>query len=192
MNWGGWPVITWVNQPCWFNRPSPTQQARRVQQQLRRAVGSPVVVCAAPIGPPPDSPGRQFSLAQRCCRLMRALGLTDTSSTTDTLGLYAVVFDPDRNDDLHRLLETTETIVDYDQKRGTDLLNTLDIYFINQGNHARTARAMDLHVNTLIKRIERINELIGTDWQQTDLALRLQFAVRFRQLAHTLGAERPE
>lgn len=170
----------------------PAQQARRVQQQLRRAVGSPVVVCAAPIGPPPDSPGRQFSLAQRCCRLMRALGLADTSSTTDTLGLYAVVFDPDRSDDLHRLLETTETIVDYDQKRGTDLLNTLDIYFTNQGNHAKTARAMDLHVNTLIKRIERINELIGTDWQQTDLALRLQFAVRIRQLARTLGAERPE
>ena len=168
------------------------KQARQVHQLLRRAVGSPVVVCAAPVGAPPDSPGRQFNLAQRCCRLMRALNLTDTSSTTDTLGLYAVVFDPDRGDDLQRLLETTAAIVDYDQKRGTDLLSTLDVYFTNQGNHAKTARAMDLHVNTLIKRIDRINDLIGTDWQQTDLALRLQFAVRIRQLANQLGAERYE
>jgi DNA-binding PucR family transcriptional regulator len=41
-------------------------------------------------------------------------------------------------------------------------------------------------------RIERINDLIGTDWQQTDLALRLQFAVRIRQLAYMLGAEQGE
>lgn len=167
----------------------PSVQARRVHHQLKRAVGLPLVVCAAPIGAPPDSPGRQFGLAQRCCQLMRALGLTDTFSTTDTLGLYAVVFDPDRSNDLKILLETTQAIVDYDRRRGTDLLNTLDVYFANQGNLAKTARAMDVHVNTLLKRVERINEILGTDWQQTELALRLQFAVRLRQLARALGSD---
>jgi hypothetical protein len=52
----------------------------------------------------------------------------------------------------------------------------------NSRNLAGTARALYIHANTLLKRIERIGGLLGHDWQQPDHALRLQLAVHLHDL----------
>jgi DNA-binding PucR family transcriptional regulator len=57
------------------------------------------------------------------------------------------------------------------------LVETLTKYFANLGNLARTARALNVHNNTLVKRIERIGEILGPNWQEPETALRLQLAV---------------
>uniref|UniRef100_UPI0034DABEDE helix-turn-helix domain-containing protein n=1 Tax=Streptomyces adonidis TaxID=3231367 RepID=UPI0034DABEDE len=48
---------------------------------------------------------------------------------------------------------------------------------------ALRARALHIHTNTLLKRIERIGGLLGPEWQQPDNALRLQLAVHLHELA---------
>ena len=40
----------------------------------------------------------------------------------------------------------------------------------------------------LTKRIDRISNLLGSDWQEPDVALNLQLAVRLHDLAHRIGA----
>ncbi|WP_443045910.1 helix-turn-helix domain-containing protein [Streptomyces sp. GQFP] len=44
-------------------------------------------------------------------------------------------------------------------------------------------RALHIHTNTLLKRIERIGGLLGPEWQQPDNALKLQLAVHLHELA---------
>jgi DNA-binding PucR family transcriptional regulator len=39
-----------------------------------------------------------------------------------------------------------------------------------------------VHVNTVSQRLERISALLGETWQQPDLALELQLALRLRAL----------
>ena len=72
--------------------------------------------------------------------------------------------------------------------RRTDLLGTLTAYFANASNFARTARALHIHPNTLTKRIDRISSLLGHGWQQPEVVLNLQLAVRLHDLAHRVGA----
>lgn len=51
------------------------------------------------------------------------------------------------------------TIRDYDQKHSTDLLNTLNIYIKNLCNPAETTSKLHIHRNSLLYRINKIEEL---------------------------------
>jgi DNA-binding PucR family transcriptional regulator len=128
---------------------------------------------------------RAFSRARRCLAVARALGHDDEGLSADDLALYGIVFDPDRSADLTEFLERTiGGLIDYDRKRSTDLVVTLDEYFRNGSNLSRTARTMHVHLNTLLKRLDRTVAVLGHDWRGgDDLALRL--AVRLHGLRGT-------
>ncbi|HST80651.1 MAG TPA: helix-turn-helix domain-containing protein [Kineosporiaceae bacterium] len=161
-----------------------TQTAQRLHQSVRRVLDGPALVCAAPIPPGTEPLGRAVILASRCCRLLRALGVHDSSTTTEKLAMYTILFDPDRGQDLATFLDhALGRLVAHDAERGADLLDTLAAYYANSGNLAATARALHIHTNTLLKRIERISGLLGHDWQQPNNTLKLQLAVHLHDLA---------
>lgn len=160
------------------------EAAKSVHQRLRRVLGVPALVCAAPVPPGTEPLGRGVTLASRCCRLLRGLGVRDGGTTTERLAMYTILFDPDRDQDLDAFLDDSlGRLVAHDTERGTDLVGTLTAYFANSRSLAGTARALHIHTNTLLKRIERIGSLLGHDWQQPDHALRLQLAVHLHDLA---------
>lgn len=64
-------------------------------------------------------------------------------------------------------------VIDYDGRRGTALLRTLEAYFAGGGSLARAAEVLHVHVNTVTQRLDRIAQLLGADWQVPELALRL-------------------
>ncbi|WP_020423379.1 GAF domain-containing protein [Amycolatopsis sp. ATCC 39116] len=151
-----------------------------VHRGLRRAAGAPVTV----VGERAVNQdwARAFSLAGRCSAVVRALGHTDLGATTARYALYAMVFDTERARDLDRFVAgTIGPLLDYDHRRGTDLVGTLDAYYANRANVAATARALHLHVNTLLKRLDRAGELLGVDWRQED-DLELQLGLRLHRL----------
>jgi hypothetical protein len=163
------------------------QAARSVHQRLRRGLDDPVLVCAAPVPPGAEPLGAGVTLASRCCRLLRGVAVRDGGASTERLGMYAILFDPDRAQDLESFLEqSVGRLAAHDSERGTDLLGTLTAYFAHSRNVAGTARALHVHTNTLLKRIERIGSLLGQDWQQPDNALRLQLAVHLHDLARQI------
>ena len=49
----------------------------------------------------------------------------------------------------------------YDRQYKTDYLNTLEIWLKNERSAAATCRAMFIHRNTLLHRLDRIQELTG-------------------------------
>ncbi|GHH34159.1 helix-turn-helix domain-containing protein [Lentzea cavernae] len=144
-----------------------------VHRRLRRALGGPVaVVGERAVG---HDWARAHSLASRCGAVVRALGHTDKGVTTGRYALYAMIFDTERVRELDRFLDTSVgPLVDYDQRRGTDLVGTLSAYYDHRANVAATARALHVHVNTLLKRLDRVSDVLGADWRtENDLELQL-------------------
>ena len=66
-------------------------------------------------------------------------------------------------------------------RRGTDLVDTLGAYYGHRSNVAATARALHVHVNTLLKRLDRAGNVLGLDWRHEN-DLELQLVLRLHQL----------
>jgi DNA-binding PucR family transcriptional regulator len=59
-------------------------------------------------------------------------------------------------------------------------------YFDAASNTAEAARRLHVHVNTLLKRLERVGTLLGDDWRKPENALRLHLAIRLHRLSQHL------
>jgi sugar diacid utilization regulator len=159
----------------------PADAAETVQARLRRELGTPVRVVSERVAG--QSWGRAFDLASRCCGLMESLGVVDQGSTVDRYAMFALLFDAERAQDLDRFLDDTiEPLVTYDRRRSAQLVATLTSYFHHSGNLARTAAALHVHVNTLLKRLERVDAVLGEGWRAPDSALQLHVALRLHAL----------
>jgi len=75
-----------------------------------------------------------------------------------------------------------------DRKTGGELVKTLATLFQCHGNLTRAAEALSLHRNSLLYRIQRIEEISGHDLEDPETRLSLQVALKIRQLQE---AERP-
>lgn len=74
------------------------------------------------------------------------------------------------------------SLVDYDDARGTDLVGTLEAYFLAGASPRHAATTLHVHTNTVAQRLERITRLVGDGWQSPERALELQLALRLRHL----------
>ncbi|MFD2419422.1 helix-turn-helix domain-containing protein [Amycolatopsis pigmentata] len=156
------------------------QTVEEVHQRLRRTLGGPVVV----VGERAVNHdwARAFSLASRCGAVMRAIGHTDLGATTGRYALYAMIFDAERVRELDRFISgSIGPLLDHDQRRGTNLVDTLAAYYVHRANVAATARALHIHVNTLLKRLDRAGNVLGPDWRHEN-DLELQLGLRLHQL----------
>jgi purine catabolism regulator len=73
-------------------------------------------------------------------------------------------------------------LVAYDEQHRGSLVQTIDAYFAHHGNISQTAESLFVHRNTLLYRLERIQELTEHDLNQADMRLALQLALKFWQL----------
>ncbi|MFI1408424.1 helix-turn-helix domain-containing protein [Streptomyces sp. NPDC020707] len=151
-----------------------------VHQQLRRTLAGPVVVIGERVVH--HDWARAFSLASRCGAVVRGIGHTDLGATTRRYALYAMAFDTERVHELNRFVfDTIGPLVEYDEQRGTDLVDTLSAYYAHHANVAATARALYVHVNTLLKRLDRASSILDLDWRH-EYNLELQLGLRLHQL----------
>lgn len=157
------------------------QAARTIHARLRRELGSSVRVVAERVTE--QRWGAAHLLAVRCAALMQALGVSDRGATTGDFAMYALLFDSERSNDLDQFLDTSlRSLVQYDARRSTALVRTLTAYFRHAGHLRRTADDLHVHLNTLVKRMERIDTVLGDDWRSPDRALQLQVALRLHEL----------
>jgi hypothetical protein len=151
-----------------------------VHHRLRRTLGGAVVIIGERVVN--HDWARAFSLASRCGAVTRAIGHTDLGATTGRYALYAMIFDTERVSELDRFIsDSIGPLLDYDRQRGTDLVDTLSAYYLHRANVAATARALHVHVNTLLKRLDRADHVLGLDWRHEN-DLELQFGLRLHQL----------
>ena len=108
----------------------------------------------------------------------------------DELGPYRYVLraEDDARDAAQQRLEL---LVDYDRRRGTQLLDTLEEYLDHRGNVVGTSRELYIHPNTLRQRLDRIERLSGIDLGRDDW-LSLAVATKVVKLRRMRRSARPE
>lgn len=82
--------------------------------------------------------------------------------------------------------ETIGPLVEHDERRQSDLIRTLNGFFIANGNLAQAAKDLDVHRNTLVYRLERISELTNLDLNDADNRLILHLALKVQRVLATL------
>jgi GAF domain-containing protein len=158
----------------------PTATGRDVVHLLHAAIQRPVTAGAAGPGYGPLKPAALYEEAARCLAALRALGRIGDAASAGDLGFVGLLLGGGQ---LPGFVEATiGPVLDYDAKRSTELLHTLEAYFACGGNLMRAKERLHVHVNTVTQRLERIGKLLGADWQSPDRALELQLALRLHRL----------
>lgn len=67
-------------------------------------------------------------------------------------------------------------------KRNVELLRTLKIYLENNMNYSLTAEKMYVHINTIRKRIDKIDSLLNIKWGQYMERLKVELLLQFLEL----------
>jgi hypothetical protein len=159
----------------------PGELARRVAADLGAATGRPVTVGAAGPAAGPEALAAAHAEAARCVRALAALGRTGEGADMAGLGFLGQLLG-DQTDLGAYVRATLGPVLDYDERRGTDLVATLRAYFASGSQLARTKDVLHVHVNTVVQRLERVASLLGQDWQAPDRALEIQLALRLHRL----------
>lgn len=119
--------------------------------------------------------------AVRTLRALRALGREGDGACAADLGFLGVLLG-DGHDVGGFVRETLGPLLAYDERRGTELVGTLDAYFACGGSLTRAKDALHVHVNTVVQRLDRVEALLGRDWNSPERALELQLALRLHLL----------
>jgi sugar diacid utilization regulator len=155
--------------------------ARVISRDLGRVLGRPVTAGAAGPTGSADHVAVAYRDADRALAALAALGRIGDGASTAELGFVGLLLGEGRDVDGF-LASTVGPVVDYDQRRGTALVQTLEAYFGCGGSLSRAAEILHVHVNTVTQRLDRVAQLLGTDWQKPDRALEVQLALRLHRL----------
>ncbi|MFG2113322.1 GAF domain-containing protein [Streptomyces sp. NPDC048718] len=163
--------------------------ARAVSGELGPLLGHPVSVGAAGPGWSVDSVPRLHQEALRCLDAMSALGGTGTAASADDLGFLGLLLSDDH--DVDGFIESAiGPVLEYDAERFTDLIRTLEAYFASGGSPTNAAEELHVHPNTVSRRLERIGELLGAEWQKPGQVLEVQLALRLQRTRDILARRR--
>ncbi len=164
----------------------PGTIARAVAKDASRVAGAPLTAGAAGPTADPAAVATAYAEADRCLSALVALGRTGEGAGAAELGFVGLLLGTVGAGGAAEVdafvSRAIGPVVDYDTRRGTALVKTLEAYFGVGGGLARAAEQLHVHVNTVTQRLERVGQLIGTDWQQPERALEVQLALRLHRL----------
>jgi len=166
---------------------APADAARQVHAAVARALAAPVLAVATATDGRPGTPRARFEAAESCLRVLPALGRRDAAVTTDEYLPYAALFGPGAQRVGAFVRAAIGPVLDWDASRGGALLPTLAAYLDNRSSPVATARALHLHKNTVLQRLDRVAELLGADWQHPDRLFGVTVAVRVSALLGEAG-----
>lgn len=159
--------------------------AAELAVSLRTVTGRPVTVGAAGPARGPAGLAAAHRDAVRCRDVLVALGRDGEGASPADLGVYGLLFSAAGREELVGFVRRTAgPVLDYDERRGSDLVGTLLCWFRNDGNLARTAAELFVHVNTLYQRLDRVTALLGEGWRHGDQALQVHLALKVHVALH--------
>ncbi|MFI5763084.1 helix-turn-helix domain-containing protein [Streptomyces sp. NPDC051563] len=160
----------------------PGHLARSLAAELGQVLGTPVTVgSAGPAGDPGGLPA-VYAEAVRCLRALHALGHTGHGAALPDLGFVGLLLG-DHGDVGGYVDRVLGPVIGYDAQRGTELVRTLQAYYVHGASLSKAKEALHIHVNTVVQRLDRIGRLLGEDWNSPARALEIQLALRLHLLA---------
>jgi purine catabolism regulator len=150
-------------------------EAEFPEQRLLGGVSSPAESLA-------DWP-RVYREAIRAMDLGKRLKLSNFVVEYGSLGVYQLLGGLESLPEVQAFTDDViGPLIEYDQQHRGSLVETLDSYYAHHGNISQTAETLFVHRNTLLYRLDRIQELTDHDLNQADTRLALQLALKFWQL----------
>ena len=126
---------------------------------------------------------RGFTEASEALQMGRNLNRDGGITHFNDLGVYRYLYKISRMDDLRDMYQDQVALIaNYDQRKGTELLDTLETYLECAGNLTKTSSRLFVHRNTLIQRLERLQSLCDIDLQERSNWLTLQIAIKVFKL----------
>jgi len=108
---------------------------------------------------------------------------TDTPLYIGDLGVYQLILSlSDREKLLAFCKQTLGKLEDYDMRQHADLVKTMEAFFNCHGNLSQTAEQLIVHRNTLLYRMNRINQIAEIDLNRPETRLALHLALTIRRL----------
>jgi purine catabolism regulator len=108
---------------------------------------------------------------------------TDTPLYIGDLGVYQLILSLADREKLMAFCERTlGALLEYDLRQHADLIKTLEAFFACHGNLSQTAEMLIVHRNTLLYRMNRINEIAQIDLNRPEIRLALHLALTIRRL----------
>ena len=163
----------------------PDTAARALREALRREGGEGTIALSRPVPGAVRAP-EGLRQARFALALQRGGVVSDTvlcCGSVDDLGLFSLLYklwgDPTVDEFRTVLIGRLE---EYDRRRHTMLVPTLEAYLALGGALAEAADQLGIHRNTLSYRLQRIGELLGRDLSSPRDRLLLQVALLARVL----------
>ncbi len=126
---------------------------------------------------------KSFSEANESIRLMEKFNIRGGVSHYEDHSIYHFLDSNIKDIELEEFfMKSLGKIYEHDHLHGTSYIITLENYFINNLNISETAKAMFLHRNTLIYRIDKIKEILNTDLKNSEELLQIQLALKVFRL----------
>lgn len=158
----------------------PDVLGAKVFQHLRAGDHEVTVGSAGPAISPESLPA-VYEEALRCVDALVALGRRGDVSSARGLGFVGLLLGG--RGEVGEFVEgQLGPVLAYDERRGTDLIQTMEEYFAHGHHLASTAAALHVHPNTVIQRLDRVTQLLERDWRQPALLLEVQLALRLLRL----------
>ncbi len=107
----------------------------------------------------------------------------DTIIDFEDLGIYKIFCQDHLKEELVSFYEATlKPLVIYDRKRDTELVKSLIIYFETNGNLKKMSEKLFTHYNTVLYRINRIQEITGKNLDDEGERYGLQTALKIMKI----------
>jgi GAF domain-containing protein len=155
---------------------------RALHERLVAAGGTCTVGVALVQGGAADV-ARAYAEARGCLDTLVTLGRVGEVSDPPGLGLARLLLGQNGRAELDAFIESqVGPVLAYDERRGTELVATLEAWFAAGARPAETAKRLHVHPNTVGQRVDRISTLLGDDWRDPARGLDIQLALRLDRL----------
>ena len=162
----------------------PGERSESVRSQLaslHRRV--PIVAVVEDRGNSVDDLHQAFTDGVHAISLLSTLGHTGVVSLFELIP-YARLFAESAPAEILAYINTRiGPLVEYDRLNRTSLTLTATAYLDQGQNKQKTAARLQIHINTLKQRLERIDSLLGSEWTGPRLLLEVHIAMRLHLLA---------
>lgn len=115
--------------------------------------------------------------------MKRAMKTKQAVMRFDEMGVYRLLYSVTDKQLLEEMREEPlKPLLDYDKKHNSNLVDTLEMYLFYDGSIQKVAAAMFTHRNTVIYRVNKIKEMLGTDLSSPKERMKYQVAYYIRKM----------
>lgn len=126
---------------------------------------------------------KSFNQAKGALRLQKIRNLPEQAVSYTDLGLYKILLaldDKGIGREYHQ--EMLGKLIKYDETDQTDLCKVLECYLNHSGKVKETSEELFVHRNTVNKKINKIEEIIGCDMSDLDTRMRFKIAFMIQEI----------